>query len=63
MRKLIHGLLMFIFVVTMLGVVIPPLVSGGTVSLIFGIVLMFSVVVIGAFWYKRVFGSISGELY
>lgn len=55
MKKIIHLMLMVIFTVTLLGVIVPPLISGGTVELIVGVITTFVYVVIFLYWKDKVF--------
>lgn len=61
MKILINVLLMLIFAVTMVGFVIPPLISGDTISAILGVVLLFATIVGEAYWGKKVFKNVVKE--
>lgn len=57
MKYLINIILMLVFMVTMVAFVIPPLVSGDTISAIIGLVLLILTVIAEAYWVKKVFGK------
>lgn len=61
MKLLINALLMLVLAGTMVGFVIPPLISADTISAIFGVILLLLTIIVEAYWSKKVFGKVTKE--